>query len=244
MSILNEELKSFEYYKSKLPMYLQTSYGFIEHFRIWYDLMMSNAYNKGVIGTSDLLLALIEIFSPNYINKIRDLPGSGSESEYDYGDVSDFLDKLGKFFGVSRRFSCTYDNEGVLTTEELVLDNLDLLVLIKAQVIKNYCEGTYTQMKSYYEDAGLYVAILTNMSIDYATANLILQEVPEAEATGNIGRYSDNIKKMFKAGLLGIESMGIQYIYSVAPLNAFLIWHQDGDPVATNNEWDEGVWWI
>ena len=60
MSVLVEKLKSFEYYKNKLPMYLQSSDGFISHFEIWYDLLIGQN-NNGVVNVCDTILNLLNI---------------------------------------------------------------------------------------------------------------------------------------------------------------------------------------
>lgn len=40
MSILNDELKNFKYYVSKIPEYLKQSYGFKENFKAWHDVLI------------------------------------------------------------------------------------------------------------------------------------------------------------------------------------------------------------
>ena len=40
--VLIDKLSTFKYYEEKLPLYLQNSYGFKEHFRIWFDLLIQN----------------------------------------------------------------------------------------------------------------------------------------------------------------------------------------------------------
>ena len=222
-SIMPDVLKSFEYYVDKLPMFLQESYGFIEHFRIWHDVL------NATISASDETLCLLNIFDPDYLSKIRDLEDSGSTGPTDYGTKSDILDKLGKFFGVNRTLSCTYEDTTGTRTDELTLNNEDFLLLIKGQIIKNYCEGTYEQLVQYYQNAGLRVFIIT--STENATSALHLVELDE-------GDYSDNVKKMFKAGLLRIASVGIKYNDYLVKLTGFLTW--DGE--LSGDVWDVGVW--
>lgn len=222
-SIMSDVLKSFDYYVEKLPMFLQESYGFIEHFRIWHDVL------NATISASDETLCLLNIFDSDYLDKIRDLPDSGSTGPTNYGTKSDILDKLGKFFGVNRTFSCTYEDTSGTRTDQLTLNNEDFLLLIKGQIIKNYCEGTYEQLVQYYQNAGLRVFIIT--SSENATSALHLVELDE-------GDYSDNVKKMFKAGLLRIASVGIKYNDYLVKLTGFLTW--DGE--LGGDVWDVGVW--
>lgn len=237
-SILPTTLKSFTYYVRKLPLFLQNSYGFVEHFRIWYDMMISETETQGAINVCDYILYLLDIFDENYLEAIAKLDGSGATFDEDgniisYGTTSDILDKIGELFGVKRTFSVAYINDDYKqVTEEITLDNKDLLILIKAQIIKNYCEGTFEQIKGYYESAGLYIFVIT--SDVSATCNLFLAD------GGSTYNYSDNVVKMFKAGLLIIQSMGIQYIVGKAEMTGFLVWSEDS--AMSNQVWDIGVW--
>ena len=231
VSILPDKFKSFEYYVNKLPLYLRNSYGFIEHYRIWYDLMIGENEN-GLINVSDTILYLMDIFDDNYLATIRDLTDSGSTGDADYGSKCDILDKIAAIFGVTRNFSIIYYENNEEIKEELSLNNEDLLLLIKGQIIKNYCEGSYDQIKGYYNDAGLVVYVITAEAD--ATSHIYL-----AEPEGSM-QYSENVKKMFKSGLLRIESMGITYRDSTTELTGFLKW----DSSASAALWDVGVWAI
>ena len=229
MSFVPDKIKSYEWYYNKLPLYLKNSYGFSEHFRIWYELLISVDKN-GIVNVGDTLLYLFNIFDKNFLQTIANLPDSGA-TEGNYGTVSDFLDKLGYLFGVIRNFSVTYKNDNDEdVTEDLSLNNEDFLLLIKAQIIKNYCEGTYEQIKGYYNSAGLDVFLITTE--DGASAHVYLAAPPDST------KYSLNVEKMFKSGLMRIESMGITYTEGVRVLLSFLTW----DSTKTKEYWDTGVW--
>ena len=229
MSFVPDKIKSYEWYYNKLPLYLKNSYGFSEHFKIWYELLISGDKN-GIVNVGDTLLYLFNIFDENFLQTIGSLPDSGA-TEGNYGTVSDFLDKLGYLFGVIRNFSVTYKNDNnENVTEDLSLNNEDFLLLIKAQIIKNYCEGTYEQIKGYYNSAGLDVFLITTE--DGASAHVYLG------ATPNSTKYSLNVEKMFKSGLMRIESMGITYTEGVRALDWFLTW----DSTKAKEYWDAGVW--
>lgn len=229
MSFVPDKIKSYEWYYNKLPLYLKNSYGFSEHFRIWYELLISGDKN-GIVNVGDTLLYLFNIFDKNFLQTIANLPDSGA-TEGNYGTVSDFLDKLGYLFGVIRNFSVTYKNDNNEdVTEDLSLNNEDFLLLIKAQIIKNYCEGTYEQIKGYYNSAGLDVFLITTE--DGASAHLYLAATPDST------KYSLNVEKMFKSGLMRIESMGITYTEGVRALDWFLTW----DSTKIKEYWDAGVW--
>lgn len=64
MSIINEQLQSWQYYLQKVPMWLRKSERFCEHFKIWYDLLIN------VVNTSDNMLELLNIFDENYLENI------------------------------------------------------------------------------------------------------------------------------------------------------------------------------
>ena len=50
---------------------------------------------------------------------------------------------------------------------------------------------------------------------------------------------------MFKAGLLTIQSMGIQYNHTVTDYNVLLIWKENDDgTISDSRGWDTGVWYI
>ena len=88
----------------------------------------------------------------------------------------------------------TYKNDNDEdVTEDLSLNNEDFLLLIKAQIIKNYCEGTYEQIKGYYNSAGLDVFLITTE--DGASAHVYLATPPDST------KYSLNVEKMFKSGI-------------------------------------------
>lgn len=307
-SILPETLHSFEYYKNKLPLWLQQTYGFLEHFKIWHNLLTgletdlegtipdktyyvyagvnesitiedfpfdtyvgepklysnirsdsltisyspftitcSNVGNgaitltdglttiairlivgeplryTGVIPSSDCLLYLLNLYDEDYLNTINNL----ETTEHTTSDSQcDMLDKIAKLFGLTRHVKVTYDNEGVPTTEYLDLNNKELLMLLKAQIIKNNWNGTFETLKSFYNDIGLNCHIYTASAIDDTEPTAYCKMVL---VNRHFSPYSSNILKMFKAGLLRTESLGIMYDDTIVDSGIFGIW-------------DEGIW--
>lgn len=222
-SIIPEKLQKFEYYKSKIPIYLQNSEGFQEHFRIWYDLLVD-----GVVKNADILLNMLLIFDSNYLNYLHSI----NEDIKPDGYVCDILDKLGSIFGVNRYFKVTYEEGGIDKTEQLQLNNEEFLILIKGQIIKNYCEGTRQQIEEYYKSVGLQIYVQTD-STSEATANLYL-------TTGTAGSsydYSENIRKMFLGGMLIIDSVGIKYQKAFIDTSRLLFW--DVIDEQNNNGWGD-----
>lgn len=215
MSIIPDILKTFDYYKNKLPLYLQNDEAFLEHFRIWYDFLVGESSNTGVAGIEDTLLSLINIFDDNYLEFINSL----KEDPNDDTETSDILDKLGNIFNIKRNFSVTYKVNNVLTTFPIELNDKDFITFIQAQIIKNYSDGSYKQMREFYDKAGLYILFASDSP---ASTRVYLINTPEKT-------YSNNIRHIFAGGLLTIESMGITYDYSEQSIEDMLIWNEKDD---------------
>lgn len=198
-SVLSDKLKEREYYESKVPMYLQQSEGFMEHFKIWYDVLLTSC------NTADEILEQLDIYSPNFTPK------------------SDMLEKLCSIFNVTRYFTAKVNDVDTYFS----LSDAELLMLLKAQIIKNYADGSYEQMKNYYNDNGLSVYF-----IDKSSASV------EVYLVTNLANDS-NIVNMFKAGLLTVESMGITYTFSSVTTDS-LIWALTGQS-NDYNLWHNGT---
>lgn len=125
---------------------------------------------------------------------------------------TNLLDKLASIFNIKRSF--TIGQGGVW------LNDYDLLTYIKATIIKNYCNGTSEQIIKYYRDAGLNIFFKSTSS---AVVNVYLLEIP---GITNV-EYSNEIKFLFRNGLLNIESMGIQYQYVETEYNLIFVWDKE-----------------
>lgn len=223
-------IREFRYYERKLPLYLRNDDCFIEHFRLWYELLMGEGDDeqgitvnefKGVSPTSDLLLHLLNIYDSNFLDTISQLK--------DYNDNCDILDMLGNLFGLRRTFSLEY-YETATSTEKTAatvsLNDKEFLTLIKAQIIRNYCDGTYEQVMQYYNDAGLQILPVNN-SAYAASVDAYLNESEDV---------TQNISMLFKAGYLTIEHLGIHYTYTISKINNILVW-ADADGQGGNSVW-------
>lgn len=223
--ILPEELSTFEYYKQKLPLYLQNSTSFQEHFKIWYDIMMGDSSQNinGVVPSLEEMLALFDIFSIDY----------KSNTSYD------MLDKIGSIFGVTRKFK-----SGAYTFD---LHDDTFSKLIKARIVRNACEGTRQQIQALYEelfnDANeqgdrIYQVILQRDGIANVTIYLASLE-PEDSAS--------DLQRLFLAGELRVESMGISYSERITTVNNLLIWDSEETDhmwfdFASTSEQPGGIW--
>lgn len=197
-SILADKLKSFDYYVQKCPLYLQNCPNFIEHFRIWYDMLVGSNSDNGIIGTADTLLQYLDIFTT-----------SAEVANYPI-KAFDVLQKLGSLFGIKPVFK--YEGTQFRLTQS------DFLMLLKATIIKNNSSGTYEEMQELYRSIGLNIAFKYTSP---ASVTVYLLYLPHKY-------YSNPVTGMFKKGLLTIKSMGIEYEYVVQEYTEkmFLVWDE------------------
>ena len=132
------KLTNWEYYYNKLPLYLQESTTFPEHFKIWFELLTN------VDSYSDTMLGLVNIFDEHYLEKYN-------------GICNEFLDLLGKLYGVARNLQVSYGGH----TYTLNLTTSEFLILIKAQIIKNFWNGQRITMDEFYQNSNIPIATLT-----------------------------------------------------------------------------------
>lgn len=224
------EIREFRYYERKLPLYLRNDDCFIEHFRLWYELLMGEgddeqgiAINefKGVSPTSDLLLYLLNIYDADFLNVVTQLK--------DYDGNTNLLDMLGNLFGLRRTFSFEYyetSSSIEKTSATVSLNDKEFLLLIKAQIIRNYCDGTFEQVMQYYADADIQILPVYSSSYN-ASVDAYLNQTSD---------ITPNIDKLFRGGYLTIEHMGIRYTYTITDLLNILIW-ADGNGQGGNSFW-------
>lgn len=230
-SLIPEILRDFDYYKRKLPLYLRSSKTFQEHFRIWYEVLVGNTGHEGVVGNAEILLNMLNIFASDYFDFLSTVEGSSKDDT-----TSDILDKIGNLFDISRYLTVTYtipSTTTVVENESLVLTNEELLILIKARIIQNYCDGSLKQINDYYELMGLPIVVRT-VSEAPATAEMYFIVFDDHALT--------NTEKIFLAGLLKIESMGVNYRFTTYNNDTVLVW--DRYDASKNNGWDGGQWTI
>ena len=234
-SMIPAAIKDFDYYRHKLPIWLQNSTCFVQHFKIWFDIFVGDRQVSGTSTVNDVIENLLNIFDDNYLTYIVSFEGSNADVEnFDYGDASDILDKIGALFGVTRRFNLTYDVEGVETTTTFSLSNYTFLTLIKAQIVKNYCEGSQQQIQQYYQSCGLPILVTTD---DNTTCSLVLSlaSLPQMTQTDQ-----DDIIALFYSGLLTIDCVGVSYTYLVVgDIQSLLIWDRAN---WADEGIDGGVW--
>lgn len=249
MSILPNELRTFEYYKRKLPLYLQNSNGFQEHFRIWFDAMMGNSNSEsifvtGIVPTAETVLNLLDIFDGYYdqrgifVNTYLEYLNSFKTNP---SDTSDILDKIGSLFALNRNMRVSYiDNRNETVYQTLSLNDEEFLTLIKCTIIKSACEGSREQIEEFYKSVGLKLIVVTDADPATARYYLLLDESYTV---------SENIQTLLRSKDLIIQQMGINYIFSIIELQRVLEWTDESDDDPQNiNLWcgddfeDGGLW--
>ena len=212
--IINK-LKSWNYYKEKIPLYIQNSYGIVEHFKILFDLLVQMDL------TEDDVLYGFNILDASYLTFINNLDDSDTK------DSSDILNKIGLLYGVTRTFDVDYIENNETKTASLHLTNSEFLKLIKARIIQNNYAGSYIQSREFYDKMNLPVYLF--QSANSAEVYVYLDaSVP----------LTENEEKMFLANLFTIKSMGITYITSITEVVSLLIW----DSTSEFRCWDKGRW--
>lgn len=222
-------IREFRYYERKLPLYLRNDDCFIEHFKLWYDLLMGKGDDEmgvpisefqGVSPSADLLLHLLNIYDKDFLSTISQLK--------DYDDNNNILEMIGNLFGLRRTFSFEYYESPTsdVTTTTVTLDDSEFLTLIKAQIIRDYCDGTYEQVMQYYNDANLQILPIYSDAYNASVDAYMNESIS----------ITDNIAKLFKGGFLTIEHVGVHYTYSIMALTNILIW-ADKDGLGGNSVW-------
>ena len=215
-----EKLKTWEYYQQKIPLFLKNSYGFEEHFKIFFDIL------KNCDEISDEVLSGFDLFNENYEkNYIEKYEKLNNDDTYSL----DILDKIGKIYGINRYFDVKYiDENGQETTKELKLTNKELYKLILSKIILLNYDGTYSMARELYDKIGLPIYMFTENS---ANVKLILD-------TGNQTTITQNIKDLFNANMFTLKSLGITYTIFEADISKLALYDSSDE----NLGWDKGIW--
>ena len=225
--MINEKTLQWNYYVKKLPLYLQNSYGFSEHFRNLFQIMLDT--NR---TATDLLRAL-DLTAPGYYANL-DVSKNPEEPEVLISSVDytyDLLDKMAALYNVNRYFDVDYvDISNQKIHASLKLNNGELLKLILVKVVQNNYLGTYEDIRKLYNLIELPIYIYNN-ELDSGNVYLIFDSRYE-EA------YTPNIKHMFFANLLSIKSLGIKYLFRSTEESNIGEW----DSTLPEKFWDVGVW--
>lgn len=209
-NILPDKLLSNDYYYNRLSMQLRSD----DNIKKQVDTYV------GIINNiSDVLESIInyfDIFNEKYF-EINNILKSGTSNF--------LLDDIGKFFGINRIMNVEYvDSEGIFGEknethlETITLTNIEMLTLIQVAISRNNFYGTAEELLNLYNNDS---SLIGKLNIIYAWGNndtgisdpLVCQVYFRnyLNIINTLG-FSDNIIKLFYAGLLTIESLGITYL--------------------------------
>lgn len=204
----NNELLKLQYYLDHVSMFMKDSFGMNERIKNYVNVLNNVNYY------SEEFYKKLDIF--NY-------PIPSSEKDEDK-----FLDYLGSIFGVERNLKITYvDNSGIfgeighIYTETLHLTDYDLWIYTMMTIIKNNFDGNTISLKNIYDpsnDSELSngMKAIKQLGIRYtwnipdsANTPLFVYIFLKGRDDRPFDTISDNLKKLFYAGKLTIESLGI-----------------------------------
>lgn len=220
MSVLiDEKLTDVDFYKNSMSLFLKNSPGMLERCQMFVDIL------NNLNDSANSVFKWLNIYETTYSNDVN----------------SGWLDLIGEFLGISRYFNNVEvkDSEGNLIRKGL--NNTDFLKYIQATIQKYIFDGTRESLREAYYGTRLlnwdaYEAnknaypkkiqeYLSNIKKDVDLNDLKIQYV-QAKTTINgedvlvngvcqilcLGEITDNLKILFNAGALTIESLGITYI--------------------------------
>lgn len=154
--ILAPALQDFSYFQHKMPLYLQKSYGYIEHFRLWFNILTD------LVNNADDIYDALDVFNENYVTYINSM-GSTTENA--------ILDMIGNLIGISRFVRVGAEADATLTNEQFIY-------YIRMTIAQQFCDGSAESILQNYERAGLKVfmvnknpaqcgLVLNNANSDY-----------------------------------------------------------------------------
>ena len=202
--MIREDLLEFKYYMDRLSMFMKESHGIKEQVEIFFQQLAK------VNEILDEYFSELDIFELN--------------GEKEATSSSAILDKLGAIFGCYRRFTVSVPAQGTVTAHntDVELNDNEFALYIKCQIVKQNFNGTREELaKLYttYEDNRKIEGALLPLTFIYVLyqtttgASPVLNSVQCQIYWSDSENYdSQNLKELFLAGYLTIESMGIRYI--------------------------------
>lgn len=233
--LVKDKLLKYDYYLNQLGLLLKMSYGVPEELKVEVNIAksISDFFDElfDLLGYSKLENNENNVFLD--INKINDM----STTE------SDLLDKIAEIVGGARNSRITYEFNGVSYTEDITLNNNELLTYIYTQVIRNNYLGTRKEINNLYNKltaiSGIELSVMTQENGDSGYAIIHMNsnhaESGQSELT--------NLEKMFLAGKFTLESLGISYSQGLLKFGLGGVWLDiNALEAKDNNTWDIAVW--
>ncbi len=194
--MLNEKLRSEQYYLDKLSLFLKNSYGIKEQVRLLWELL------------TDMATSIDDVF--NALRLEDDI------------DVDDTLDVLAEIVGCRRDLDVEVIHEGLTINKTIHLTNKELIRFIKTKIIQNNYSGSYIDFVDNYNSISLEVITLDDANVSGLSQQILNAgaDIDSDDASG----ISSNDKYMFLSGNYSIKSVGITYDFSVGELELIAIW--------------------
>ena len=224
--MINKELGELKYYLNSISWFMRSSFGIKEQCETYFGTL------KNMDTIADTIFSKLDVFNPNYF----------VSSEQKHSIQDDFLDILGKIFGISRVFNLTYtDTVGVFGpigdtyTKTITLNNYEMLVYIQAIIYKNNFDGTNEYLIDAYNTAEgeLQPKAIEELGIMYSwsndfplVCNIYFSKILSLSALDSY----PNIVRLYFAGLLTLESLGISYSYRGSPNIFIAIFDEESTP--------------
>lgn len=194
--MLNEKLRSEQYYLDKLSLFLKNSYGIKEQVRLFWELL------------TDMATSIDDVFNALKLE--------------DDVDVDDTLDVLAEIVGCRRDLDVEIIHEGLTINKTIHLTNKELIRFIKTKIIQNNYSGSYIDFVNNYNSISLEVIALDDANVSGLSQQILNAgaDINSDDASG----ISSNDKYMFLSGNYSIKSVGITYEFSVGELELIAIW--------------------
>lgn len=222
--MISKKLLNWQYYYTKLPLYIRNDFGIPEQFKMIHELICK------LDSVEDEILNCFNLMQYNYENKVI--------AKYDNINGYDFklLDIIASIYGINRYMNVSYYSniENTDINKSLKLTNKELYLLIKSRIIQNNYDGSYQQALEYYNDIDLPIYMFTDqMSPLHCQLYLGLND--------NI-KNNENMRTLFLANILTLKSVGIVYIVNELDITKIAIWADNTELVSTNNQFDLSIW--
>ena len=204
--MIKPEILNYEYYISKLSMFMRDSYGIKEQLAIFVDWL------KSIDNFSEVIANTIDIWNEEYASEMEKYDKKGEQFKP--------LDYIANIVGCSRvnKIYVSKDLDGTQydppIEKILTLNNSELLDLIKIKIVQNNYTGSKKELRDLYQnklDYKLIIGLTSDTSgASYQSATCLVY-LDDNKTTDEHEPISDNIKYLFKYSDLFIKSLGIDY---------------------------------
>ena len=216
--MIDELLLNKDYYIKHISMFLRDGYGIAGNlkgekgdFIVDGHMDIFLEYIQSLNNLCDYQINVLDIWNKDYIKDLKEMYRENGISE---DTPFEPLDKIAEIVGCKRINSFEKPTSvGGTAPETIVLNNEELLELIKISIVQNNYKGTFEELESLYEEKLGYKFYATLVTEAYgsnaykpAWVNVYIGNVKN-DGT----RISNNLKELYLYNDLFIRSLGIQY---------------------------------